>query len=165
MNCFFHVTVPAVAQCKNCGKFLCKACATKYPEMICEDCAESIHEKEHSAIMNRNIASITIFVVIVVFCIYGYYNGAFSNMSPAELLIGASGVGFIYAGIPFGWHALTKIGLHMPKHVIIVDLFIILFLGFFKLFLSLIIGWACIIWQFLKLCFFAIKRRLTASHL
>lgn len=38
MNCYFHTDQPAVATCKDCGKFLCKACCSQYNLCVCDHC-------------------------------------------------------------------------------------------------------------------------------
>lgn len=38
MNCFYHPSEPAVAQCIDCGKGLCHSCATTYQTPICTNC-------------------------------------------------------------------------------------------------------------------------------
>lgn len=38
MNCFHHISEPAVAQCVDCHKGLCIHCASKYNIPICDDC-------------------------------------------------------------------------------------------------------------------------------
>lgn len=38
MNCFYHPSEPAVAQCVDCGKGLCHCCATTYLTPICINC-------------------------------------------------------------------------------------------------------------------------------
>ena len=40
MNCYFHEEKASVGKCEDCGKFLCKGCASKYePYMLCDTCA------------------------------------------------------------------------------------------------------------------------------
>lgn len=38
MNCFYHPTEYAVAQCIVCNKALCHSCASKHKEPICDSC-------------------------------------------------------------------------------------------------------------------------------
>lgn len=38
MNCYYHPTRPAVAQCVDCHKGLCRACAHKYTIPKCDEC-------------------------------------------------------------------------------------------------------------------------------
>ncbi len=38
MKCFYHVNEDAVGQCVDCGKFLCRECASKYKPVLCDDC-------------------------------------------------------------------------------------------------------------------------------
>ena len=40
MKCFYHEDREAVSQCVDCGKFLCKECASKYKPILCDDCYE-----------------------------------------------------------------------------------------------------------------------------
>ena len=38
MNCYYHPDRPAVAQCPDCGKGLCRECASKFEKPICPEC-------------------------------------------------------------------------------------------------------------------------------
>ena len=40
MRCYYHPHRYAVAQCPDCGKGLCKECASKYQRPICKSCNE-----------------------------------------------------------------------------------------------------------------------------
>lgn len=48
MKCYYHPESDAVAQCKECGRSLCKECSDKYisdfGEILCEDCAKKKNE-------------------------------------------------------------------------------------------------------------------------
>lgn len=41
MKCYYHPEEEAVGQCVDCGKFLCKECASKYKPVLCDDCYET----------------------------------------------------------------------------------------------------------------------------
>lgn len=41
MNCYNHSHEPAVAQCTDCGKGLCRACADLYRPILCPECAHN----------------------------------------------------------------------------------------------------------------------------
>ncbi len=168
MNCFTHITVPAVAQCKKCGKFLCKECAARYPKGICQDCADAISEKKHSAITIRNAVTFTVFICSVLLISLTYYhNGAFEAGGRYEgepfwhLIVISSIFSFYLAGIFFGWCTLTQAGFKIPENIIIFDILIILFFGILKFVLSCFIGWLCLTWYLLKLLFLTIKNAIT----
>ena len=38
MNCYYHPDHDAVAQCSDCGKGLCRSCATRFTIPICPEC-------------------------------------------------------------------------------------------------------------------------------
>ena len=38
MNCYYHPDHDAVAQCADCGKGLCRSCATRFTIPICPEC-------------------------------------------------------------------------------------------------------------------------------
>lgn len=38
MNCYYHPGHDAVAQCADCGKGLCRSCATRFTIPICPEC-------------------------------------------------------------------------------------------------------------------------------
>ncbi len=44
MNCFYHPNTPAVATCRDCGKAICRDCATEmtYGDLLCPSCLESL---------------------------------------------------------------------------------------------------------------------------
>lgn len=48
MKCYYHPESDAVAQCKKCGRSLCRECSDKYVadlgEILCEDCAQKRFE-------------------------------------------------------------------------------------------------------------------------
>lgn len=46
MNCYNHTCEPAVAQCPDCGKGLCRACADLYRPILCPECA---HRRGYNA--------------------------------------------------------------------------------------------------------------------
>lgn len=154
MNCFTYIMVPAVAQCRKCGKFLCKECATKYPDMICEDCAYVMQDQERSSITRRNLYSITLFLVMAVLSFSIEYEKDIFPMW--QIILGSFCLGYICAGIPFGWYALRRFKL--PNDIIILNLVFILVLGFIKFCVSVYIGWFVLLLYLLKPLFYAIKR-------
>ena len=54
MNCYFHEEKVSVGKCDDCGKFLCKQCASKYePYVLCTPCATK-RQKNYKARTERN---------------------------------------------------------------------------------------------------------------
>lgn len=135
MNCFYHIMVPAVAQCKNCGKFLCRECATRYPDMICEDCAYAMQDQEHRKVIRRNHWALCIFVIAVI-SIFEEMWGLFPVWQVISIAIGG---GWFCAGIPFGWYALRQF--RLPDNIIMINLVLLIILGGIKIIGSIIIGW------------------------
>ena len=41
MKCYYHPNREIVATCTECGKGLCKECASKWEPTLCDDCAKS----------------------------------------------------------------------------------------------------------------------------
>ena len=44
MNCYYHPNTPAVATCRDCGKAICRDCATEMTngDLLCPSCLESL---------------------------------------------------------------------------------------------------------------------------
>ena len=42
MNCYYHNDIPAVAQCSECGKFLCQNCIDNTSPVLCGECSDYI---------------------------------------------------------------------------------------------------------------------------
>ena len=135
MNCFYHIMMPAVAQCKKCGKFLCRECATRYPDMICEDCAYAMRDQEHRKIVRRNILGLCIFVIAAI-CIFDEQRDIFPMW---QTILVAIGGGWFCAGIPFGWYALRRF--RLPDDIILINLVLLIILGSIKIIASIMIGW------------------------
>lgn len=107
MNCYYHNDDPAVAQCADCGKYLCKECTDKGHYMsenenliICEDCrtirmkkkarkrVESYKEEKKSFITHI-IIGIVLAVASAIIIELNFYEG--------------SAAAFLFFFIPFGW--------------------------------------------------------------
>ena len=50
MKCFNHTDVEAVATCVDCGKSLCKECASKYEPILCDSCAAARQARHNAGI-------------------------------------------------------------------------------------------------------------------
>lgn len=134
MKCFNHPSKDAVAACVDCGKSLCKECASKWNPVLCDRCAQertdaynAEQEAYKDSMKGSIIKSIILFVVgfVVFMAMYGQFN------------VQAFGMGYIFAGFPYGWRALNKI---TPDVFLILPLvgWIIFFIV--KFFLALFVG-------------------------
>lgn len=103
MNCFYHPNEQAVATCPQCGKGLCAACAQKWPQSVCDNCAQ---ENITLHIANRKKPLVTSIVILAVSLAIGLImsiaEGDFSMMN-----IVFAGLGVVL--IVNGWSVLTKI--------------------------------------------------------
>lgn len=70
MNCFFHLSEPAVAQCIDCHKGLCITCASKYTMPICDNCNNKRKGRER-------IKYIKPMIICVILYTIGYNLGVF----------------------------------------------------------------------------------------
>lgn len=142
MNCFNHTDTPAVAQCTNCGKFLCKECATKYSPILCDDCAGMVvqeqEQAEAKAEMSENnrfkLAIALLCLNFLVYFILGITKGMFSFKFLLFILIDS----IAWGGAPYGWKKLNSVNLNVILILPIIGWFI--YFGV-KLSLSRLIGW------------------------
>ena len=89
MACFYHQDRVATAVCNTCGKALCTECGSRFQPPTCMECAEDYAENVKSEMKKNIIISVVLMVV-----------GIIVTMNP---------LGFLLAGIPWGWSALNKI--------------------------------------------------------
>lgn len=154
MNCFNHTEQPAVAQCSNCGRFLCKECSMKYKPILCDECGDEFIQAQQVQEQNKEISDKNRFIIAIAlfavnFCIYFFGSIAVGNMtSDTFLYIIVSS--FAWAGIPYGWQKLNML---RDKLNFILILPIIGWLFYFgiKFALAMCIGWFFFIKKFLSL--------------
>lgn len=104
MNCYNHIDRPAVAECKVCGKSLCKECADKYTPFLCDECYAKLRKEEFESLKRARRKIITTFIWgIAVFAVF--YFGLNTDFW-------ASLYSFV---IPFGWSYFSYIKL--PEYV------------------------------------------------
>ena len=89
MNCYYHPTRPAVAQCPDCGKGLCHNCASKFRTPICTDCNKSRGREELKAYLKPCVICAVLFIL-------GSIIGGKSGENPLFL-------GYILTCIYGGW--------------------------------------------------------------
>ncbi|MCL2130347.1 MAG: hypothetical protein FWH35_08345 [Treponema sp.] len=119
MNCFNHAEVAAVASCIDCGKGLCKECSSLYQIPICNECNLKRVKADKGNIVKVYLPSILLFIICLVI---GIANG--------KVALGIF-FGWISAGVPWGWKAVTFI---QPR--------MFLFLSFFGWLIYFIIKFA-----------------------
>lgn len=95
MNCYYHPSRPAVAQCPDCGKGLCRKCASIYVKPICRDCNRHRAGQERASYI-RTLVGCTIFFIIG--CIIG------NSAGESPLMIG-----YLLACLYGGWSSVGKL--------------------------------------------------------
>lgn len=122
MNCYYHPTRPAVAQCPDCGKGLCYSCASKYRMPICTDCNKARGKNEMLAYLRP------IIVCVIMFFIGCLIGGGSEN--PVF-------IGYIFTCIYGGW---SIVNMFFSNIFVTLDFHsIILYYGL-KVFFSIVIG-------------------------
>lgn len=104
MRCYYHPDREIVATCTECGKGLCKECASKWDPILCEDCArERIADKRVA--LRRSISA------GIVITALGLVVGIVGAISEGNLgyVLGGIAYGYMLGGIPNGWKVLNKI--------------------------------------------------------
>lgn len=128
MKCFYHCEEDAVALCVDCGKRLCKECASRFSVPICPECnLRRINTDRKLLIQNAAI-------MIVAFIIgFSYGLGPYSNTDLGMRIF----MGYLAAGIPWGWSMLTRI---TPNIFLCLPWIGWLIYVFIKLSISILIG-------------------------
>lgn len=130
MKCFYHCEEDAVALCVDCGKGLCKECASRFSVPICPECnLRRINADRKLLIQNA--------AIMIVAFIIGFYvaPGSYSGSGLGLKIF----MGYMVAGIPWGWSFLSRITpdifLFLPLIgwlvYITIKLPIAMFVGFF----------------------------------
>ncbi len=96
MKCYYHPEIEAVATCLECGRGLCSHCASKYNDIVCDDCVTRHKTQIRSASWRDIIISIVLFAI-------SFFASLFTNQGVVMALFS----GWILCGIPFGWRALS----------------------------------------------------------
>ena len=132
MNCYYHPDTPAVAQCSECGRFICSHCISKKYHNFCKKCARSADAQ--AAEENRRFIRRTIIIFVVAFLAIGI------PLASESFFIGISAGVFAaygFASIPTGWRRLSNI---QPSMFLFLPLIGWLIYFGIKLFLSIFIG-------------------------
>lgn len=125
MNCFYHPDRPAVAQCPDCGKGLCRECASKFEKPICTACND---KRGKSAMMNYAKPLVACAIFFLVGCLVGKSAG-FGD-APAIM-------GYIFTCIYGGW---SIVNMFFANIFISLDLHSIVIYYGLKIMLAMIVG-------------------------
>lgn len=123
MNCYFHPSRPAVAQCPDCGKGLCKECASKYKKPICTECN---NKRGNAEIRNYSRPLVICAIMFVVGCFVG------TGIGDGPFLMG-----YVFTCIYGGW---SIVGQFFNNFFISLDLHSIIFYYGLKVVFAAIIG-------------------------
>lgn len=123
MNCYYHPLRPAVAQCPDCGKGLCKECASKYVKPICKECNDKRGKNE---ITNYSKPLIVCAIMFVIGCMVG------SGLGEDAFLMG-----YLFTCIYGGW---SIVGMFFSNIFISLDLHSIFIYYGLRIILSAVIG-------------------------
>lgn len=150
MKCFYHEKKDAVATCQNCGKGLCKTCASKQSSCLCEECIKDISKNEAfekaikkqqaiidtkeefiAAIIKGILAVLIGMLILNVLCDYPF--------DTSEFML------FFF---PFGWALITYLEQYLPPMLVSGLLYFIYLI--FKITFSFIFGIFCFAYQVVK---------------
>ena len=100
MKCYHHPDRDAVAACMECGRGLCKECASYYTKPLCSECAVSkaLHIKGNLEKACLLFAVLALLSLVVIAAAYA------PGIPPARVLMSA----LFLACMPFGWYKLTE---------------------------------------------------------
>lgn len=162
MNCFYHPEKPAVAQCSNCGKGLCKSCIITQRPIRCDACVKKIElsakcakENEEKNRKKQLRISLIIFMICMVISWGMYITGEFDSAPLLAFLPASVLSSFVIAGIPFGWSLISRMGRSGGGGTIFIAsvetwMAIDAFRYMFKFIVSLAIGWIFLIKEMMQ---------------
>ena len=123
MRCYYHPHRYAVAQCPDCGKGLCKECASRYQKPICKSCND-IRGKNEIKDYSKPLFVCT--VMFIIGCLVG------SGLGWDAILMG-----YLFTCIYGGW---SIVGMFFSNIFVTLDLnSIVLYYGL-RIVLSAVIG-------------------------
>lgn len=122
MNCYFHPTEHAVAQCVDCHKALCHRCASKYAVPICENC-------------NRKykVAECTTYIKPIIICTILYIIGYNIEIFGPDNAMG----GYMCMSIYAGWKIIDQF---LPNLFIWFNIRAIFWYYLIRIAISMLIG-------------------------
>lgn len=147
MKCFNHTDVEAVATCVDCGKSLCKECASRYEPILCDSCAAARQARHNAGVQEYKSGILGDIIKSVILFAIGFVVNIFVSGFNVGYCIG---LGYSFAAFPYGWRALNKI---TPDIFLFMPLvgWVIYFI--IKTVLSLVVGWFAMPIQIIRLIF------------
>jgi len=126
MNCYNHPEEVAVASCVDCGKGLCRTCAGLYQIPICNECNLRRVKNDEGNIIKIYLPSIVLFIIGIIIGISGYHSFGMGIF-----------LGYIFAGVPWGWKIVTFI---QPQMFLFLSIFGWVMYFFIKFAISSFVG-------------------------
>ena len=137
MNCFYHSEQPSVAQCVDCGKGLCLACASQFSPPICTTCYNRRIKSSHSEIIKELLVTFGLGLILTFFLLKGGLWGLNFSKDPRGAVIMTVITFYAMSGIVPGWKSLTAI---TPRVFLILPLLGWLFYFLIKFILAYFVG-------------------------
>lgn len=124
MKCYAHYEMDAVSHCLDCGKAMCPECTHRFSIPICNGCNLVRINYDRNLLVKNSIWMAVLFIM-------GFF------WDNRDGFIDSLFMGYLFAGIPWGWSALNRI---TPNVFLIMPLIGWVIYFVFKLFVSLAIG-------------------------
>ncbi len=151
MECFYHQGVPAAASCKLCGKGLCRECAQRNPQGLCDSCAiEVLQDEKAQKKLKRANALIDTTGEMIGAIIVGLIAFFIARVVFTEINNGQEPEFFsclLFFFVPFGWRMFTYLEQWMPTFFLSGPAF--MFYLMVKLVASIFLGMICFAYQVL----------------
>jgi hypothetical protein len=139
MNCFYHSGQMAVAQCPDCGKGLCSACASLFSQPICKSCFNKRIKSTRSIIIKELLVTFGFGLAAILFVMKNHT--AVVGFEPLHHPQFDFVVYFMFfyaaSGIVSGWKTLTAI---TPQVFLFLPLLGWLFYFLIKFVLAFFVG-------------------------
>ena len=123
MRCYYHPHRYAVAQCPDCGKGLCKECASKYQRPICKSCNE---KRGRNDLKNYSKPLFVCTIMFAIGCLIG------SSMGEDAIIMG-----YLFTCIYGGW---SIVGMFFQNIFVSLDAHSIFMYYALRIIFSAIIG-------------------------
>lgn len=165
MKCYYHEDRDAVGTCQDCGKALCRDCASKYTPVLCPDCAQrrqnqrvanqQERKRKHLASVEKEFKSTLIpacviggivFIFFIVMLILACMSKGFSLSILGYYIGNGIGIGLLMFGFLYGFKATAGLCVYDVNNFA-ANLLSFLFI---RIGLSLIIGLPIFVWSLIK---------------
>lgn len=132
MKCYYHPEQEIVATCTECGRGLCKACASKWEPILCDDCAK-LRIDEKRVWLKRSVD--WSFGLLIAGVVIGLIMAIQDKRADNFLL--CMELAFAAVFIINGWQSLSRI---QPQMFLILPVVGWMFYFGFKAMLSMFVG-------------------------